>query len=126
MFTINTKTVMEKKTDNSEIEKGKSHVIVKVIEYIPNAVLSKTIIKKITGNITLSSFDEGEEMEEKASPFDIFIQVIDGSAEITINDKLFKLKKGEGIVIPAHSIHSFNANEKFKMLSTVIKSGYED
>jgi quercetin dioxygenase-like cupin family protein len=117
---------MEKKTDNSEIEKGKSHVIVKVIEYIPNAVLSKTIIKKITGNITLSSFDEGEEMEEKASPFDIFIQVIDGSAEITINDKLFKLKKGEGIVIPAHSIHSFNANEKFKMLSTVIKSGYED
>ena len=117
---------MEKKVDNSELEKGKSHVIVKVIEYIPNAVLSKTIIKKITGNSTLSSFDEGEEMEEKASPFDIFIQVIDGSAEITINDKQFKLKKGEGIVIPAHSIHSFNANEKFKMLSTVIKSGYED
>ena len=117
---------MEKKTDNSELEKGKSHVIVKVIEYIPNAVLSKTIIKKITGNITLSSFDEGEEVEEKSSPFDIFIQVIDGSAEITINDKLFKLKKGEGIVIPAHSVHSFNANEKFKMISTVIKSGYED
>lgn len=117
---------MVKKTDNSEIEKGKSHVIVKVIEYIPNAVLSKTIIKKITGNITLSSFDEGEELEEKTSPFDIFIQIIDGSAEITINEKVFKLKIGEGIVIPAHSIHSFNANEKFKMLSTVIKSGYED
>jgi quercetin dioxygenase-like cupin family protein len=117
---------MVKKTDNSEIEKGKSHVIVKVIEYIPNAVLSKTIIKKITGNITLSSFDEGEELEEKTSPFDIFIQIIDGTAEISINEKIFKLKIGEGIVIPAHSIHSFNANEKFKMLSTVIKSGYED
>jgi quercetin dioxygenase-like cupin family protein len=117
---------MVKKTDNSEIEKGKSHVIVKVIEYIPNAVLSKTIIKKITGNITLSSFDEGEELEEKTSPFDIFIQIIDGSAEITINEKVFKLKIGEGIVIPAHSIHSFNANEKFKMISTLIKSGYED
>lgn len=117
---------MVKKTDNSDIEKGKSHVIVKVIEYIPNAVLSKTIIKKITGNITLSSFDEGEELEEKTSPFDIFIQIIDGSAEITINEKVFKLKIGEGIVIPAHSIHSFNANEKFKMISTLIKSGYED
>lgn len=117
---------MEKKTDNSEIEKAKSHVIVKVIEYIPNAVLSKTIIKKITGNITLSSFDEGEELEEKTSPFDIFIQIIDGSAEIIINEKIFKLNIGEGIVIPAHSMHSFNANEKFKMLSTVIKSGYED
>jgi quercetin dioxygenase-like cupin family protein len=117
---------MRKKSDNSEIEKEKAYLIVEVIEYIPNAVLSKTIIKKITGNITLSSFDEGEEMEKKASPFDIFIQVIDGSAELTINDKPFKLNKGEGIVIPAHSNHSFNANEKFKMLSTVIKSGYED
>jgi quercetin dioxygenase-like cupin family protein len=117
---------MVKKADSSEIEKGKSHVVVKIIEYIPNAVLSKTIIKKITGNITLSSFDEGEELEEKTSPFDIFIQIIDGSAEISINEKIFKLKIGEGIVIPAHSIHSFNANEKFKMLSTVIKSGYED
>jgi quercetin dioxygenase-like cupin family protein len=117
---------MVKKTDSSEIEKGKSHVVVKIIEYIPNAVLSKTIIKKITGNITLSSFDEGEELEEKTSPFDIFIQIIDGTAEISINEKIFKLKIGEGIVIPAHSIHSFNANEKFKMLSTVIKSGYED
>jgi quercetin dioxygenase-like cupin family protein len=126
MFTLNIKTIMVKKTDSSEIEKGKSHVVVKIIEYIPNAVLSKTIIKKITGNITLSSFDEGEELEEKTSPFDIFIQIIDGTAELSINEKIFKLKIGEGIVIPAHSIHSFNANEKFKMLSTVIKSGYED
>jgi quercetin dioxygenase-like cupin family protein len=126
MFTLNIKTIMVKKTDSSEIEKGKSHVVVKIIEYIPNAVLSKTIIKKITGNITLSSFDEGEELEEKTSPFDIFIQIIDGTAELSINEKTFKLNIGEGIVIPAHSIHSFNANEKFKMLSTVIKSGYED
>lgn len=117
---------MAKRIDNSEVEKEKSHVIVKIIEYIPNAVLSKTIIKKLTGNVTLSSFDTGEEVAEKASPFDNYIQIIDGSAEIIINYKKFKLKIGEGIVIPAHSIHSFNANEKFKMISTVIKSGYED
>ena len=91
-----------------------------------NAVVSKTIIKKTTGNVTISSFDAGEELDEKISPFDTYIQIIDGTAEITINDKVFKLKLGEGIVIPAHAKHHFNANEQFKMISTVIKSGYED
>jgi glycosyltransferase involved in cell wall biosynthesis len=58
--------------------------------------------------------------------FDNYIQIIDGSAEITISDKVFNLKLGEGIVIPANAKHSFNANEQFKMISTIIKSGYED
>lgn len=110
----------------TELEKEKVQIIVEIIEYVPNAVLSKTIIKRITGNITASSFDAGEELEEKTSPFDNFIQIIDGTAAITINNKHYKLKRGEGIIIPAHSAHCFNANEQFKMLSTVIKSGYED
>jgi quercetin dioxygenase-like cupin family protein len=112
--------------DTSEVEKSKSHIIVEIIQYIPNAVLSKTIIKKTTGNITASSFDAGEELAEKTSPFDNYIQIIDGTAEITIKNKSYKLDKGEGIIIPAHSQHSFNANEQFKMISTIIKSGYED
>ncbi len=112
--------------DTSEIEKAKAHVIVEIIEYIPNAVLSKTIVKKATGNITVSSFDVGEELAEKKSPFDNFVQIIDGSADITINDKVFKLNLGEGIIIPAHSNHNFNATHQFKMISTIIKSGYED
>ena len=114
------------KTDNVELEKAKSHIIVEIIEYLPNAVVSKTIIKKITGNITLSSFDAGEEMADKSVPFDIYIQVIDGAAEVIIDKKVFKLTLGEGIIIPAHSTHCVNANEQFKMLSTIIKSGYED
>ena len=93
---------------------------------MPNAIVSKTIIKKTTGNITVSSFDAGEELDEKTSPFDMYIQIIDGVAELTINNKKLKLKLGEGIIIPAHSNHHFNANEQFKMISTVIKSGYED
>jgi len=112
--------------ENLELEKSKAHVIVEIIEYIPNAVLSKTIIKKATGNITISSFDAGEELAEKTSPFDNFIQIIDGVAEITINKKNYNLKLGEGIIIPAHARHFFNANEQFKMISTIIKSGYED
>lgn len=112
--------------DTTELEKAKAHIIVEIIEYIPNAVVSKTIIRKITGNITASSFDAGEELAEKISPFDNYIQIIDGTAEITIDKKIHKLKLGEGIIIPAHASHIFNANEQFKMISTVIKSGYED
>ena len=118
----------EMKIDNGvgEIEKAKVHIVVEIIEYMPNAVVSKTIIKKTTGNVTVSSFDAGEELAEKTSPFDNYIQIIDGAAELTIDDKEYKLKLGEGIIIPAHTKHHFNANVQFKMISTVIKSGYED
>ena len=104
-----------------EVEKEKSHIIVEIIQYIPNAVLSKTILKKLTGNITVSSFDAGEELAEKISPFDNYIQIIDGTAEIIINEKKHKLTLGQGIIIPAHAKHCFNANVQFKMLSTIIK-----
>ncbi len=112
--------------ETGEIEKSKAHIIIEIIEYIPNAVVSKTIIKKLTGNITASSFDAGEELAEKTSPFDNYIQIIDGSAELTVNGKKHKLRLGEGIIIPAHASHFFNATEQFKMISTVIKSGYEE
>ncbi len=112
--------------EKGELEKAKIHIIVEIIEYVPNAVLSKTIIKKSTGNISVSSFDAGEEQAAKTSPFDTFIQIIDGSAELMINEKRFRLNLGEGIIIPAHTTHTFNANEQFKMISTIIKSGYED
>ena len=113
-------------TDTIELEKSKSHIIVEIIEYVPNAVVSKTIIKKTTGNVTVSSFDAGEELAERSSPFDNYIQIIDGTAEVSIRDKKYKLRLGEGIIIPAHAAHCFNANEQFKMISTIIKSGYED
>lgn len=117
---------MQNKVDNVELEKGKSHIVVEIIEYMPNAVVSKTIIKKLSGNVTVSSLDAGEELAEKISPFDTYIQIIDGAAELTIDQKKMKLKLGDGIIIPAHSRHRFNANEQFKMIATVIKSGYED
>ena len=93
---------------------------------MPNAVVSKTIIKKSTGNITAMSFAEGEEVGLKTIPFDTFVQIIDGSAELVIDKKIHNLKLGVGIIIPAHVPHCFTANEQFKMISTVIKSGYED
>jgi quercetin dioxygenase-like cupin family protein len=112
--------------DNTELEKSKAHIMVEILEYVPNSVLIKTIIKKTTGNITVTAVDAGEELGEKTSPFDTFIQIIDGTAQVIINEKKYKLRLGEGIIIPAHSSHCFNANEQFKMVSTIIKSGYED
>jgi quercetin dioxygenase-like cupin family protein len=111
---------------NQELEKAKVHIVVEIIEYMPNAVVSKTIIKKTTGNITVTSFDTGEELAEKTSPFDTYIQVIEGVAEVIINEKKYLLRTGNGIVIPAHAPHCINAKEQFKMISTVIKSGYEE
>ena len=109
-----------------ELEKSNVHIIVEILEYVPHAVVNKTIIRKTTGNISVSSFDAGEELEEKICPFDNYIQIIDGTAEVGINDKNYKLRLGEGIIIPAHTSHRFNATEQFKMISTIIKSGYED
>jgi quercetin dioxygenase-like cupin family protein len=108
-----------------EIEKSKVHIIVEIIGYVHNAIVSKTIIKKTTGNITLMSFDSGEELAEKTSPFDTFAQIIEGSAEITINKKVHLLQWGEGIIIPAHAPNRIKANQRFKMILTIIKSGYE-
>lgn len=113
-------------SENDEIEKSKVHIIVKIIEYMPNAIVSKTIIKKSSGNITVMSFDTGEELAEKTSPFDTFAQVIDGSAEITINKKVHLLQLGEGMIIPAHASNRIKANQRFKMLLTTIKCGYEE
>jgi quercetin dioxygenase-like cupin family protein len=109
----------------AELEKSKVHIVVEAIEYISNAIVSKTIIKKPTGNITAMSFDSGEELAEKISPFDSFAHIIDGSAEITINKEQYVLQSGEGIIIPAHAPNFINASQRFKMILTVIKSGYE-
>lgn len=111
---------------NIELAKSNVHIVAEILEYAPHAVVNKPILKKTTGQICVSSFDAGEELQEKASPFDIYIQIIDGAAVVGIDDKNYKLRLGEGIIIPAHTLHRFTASEQFKMVSTIIKSGYED
>ena len=117
---------MNNNIDNIELAKSKPHIIVEILEYVPSSILIKTIIKKTTGNITVTAVDAGEELAEKTSPFDTFIQIIDGAAQLEIGNKRYKLILGEGIIIPAHAPHCFNASEQFKMISTIIKSGYEE
>jgi quercetin dioxygenase-like cupin family protein len=117
---------MINKPDHTELEKSRPHIIVEILEYVPNSVLSKTIIKKTTGNITVSAVDAGEELAEKTLAFDSFIQVIDGAADVIIKGEKYKLALGQGIIIPAHFSHCIAATEQFKMISTIIKSGYND
>jgi quercetin dioxygenase-like cupin family protein len=112
--------------ETSEVEEAKAFIVVEILEYVPNSVLIKTIIRKTTGNVTAVSFDSGEAMAEKISPFATFIQIIEGKAEIVIDGKLNMLGTGQSIIIPAHKRNSIKANERFKMISTIIKSGYDE
>ena len=112
--------------ENQDLEKAKVLIIVEIIEYMPNSVVIKTIIKKSTGNVSAVSFDSGEALTEKMTRFDTFIQVIEGIAEVIIDGKSNSLETGQSIIIPANSRHTIKANVRFRMNSTVIKSGYED
>ncbi|MGF7080241.1 cupin domain-containing protein [Mucilaginibacter sp. UYCu711] len=116
---------IEYNPESTEIEKAKSHIIVEIIEYVPNAVVIKTIIKKSTGNISMMSFDSGEGLTEKTSPFDAFVQIIEGEAEFVIDGVSNLLNTGQGMILPAHLSHFIKPNGRFKMIQTIIKSGYE-
>ena len=115
---------VEKK--DSELEKATPHIIVELIEYEESSVVSKSIMKKSTGMVSAMSFASGEGLNEKTSPFDTFAQIIDGSANIMIDGISNMLITGQGIVIPAHTPNYIKPNGRFKMILTVIKSGYEE
>jgi hypothetical protein len=83
------------------LQKVKVHIIVEIIEYLPNAVVSKTIVKKKKDNIMANSFDAGEELAEKNSPFYNYRQIIDGTAPVTIHKNALKLAERQGIINPA-------------------------
>jgi quercetin dioxygenase-like cupin family protein len=112
--------------ENSEFEKSKAFNFSDIIEYTSGSVVSKTIIKKTTGGIIVVAFDTGEALTGKFSPYDTFIHVVDGKAKVIIDDKSNLLETGESIIIPAHSHHTIKAKARFKMLSIIIKSGYEE
>src|SRR5580700_6078256 len=125
MFKIMDKKDKNGKPDIVELEKSSAHIIVEIIEYVSNSVVSKTIIRKSTGNISVMSFDNGEGLTEKTSPFDTFAQIIEGKANIVINNVSHLLETGMGIIIPAHEANFIKPNGRFKMILTIIKSGYE-
>jgi len=93
----------------------------KMVEYQDGSVVSKEIIKKETGTVTLFAFDKGQGLSEHTAPFDALVNIIDGQAEITISGKPFIVKEGEMIIMPANEPHSLKAVAKFKMLLVLVK-----
>ncbi len=91
------------------------------IDYASNGIVSKRVLEKTTGNISLFAFDKGQQLSEHSAPFDAMIQVLEGTSEILIDKKPYRLEAGESIIMPANIPHAVNAVEKFKMLLTMIK-----
>ena len=107
---------------SNEFEKSKVFSFSESVDYADGGIVSKTVLKKQTGNISLFSFARGEALSEHTAPFDALIQVVDGKGEITIGGKSFLLGAGESIIMPANIAHAVKAVENFKMVLTMIRS----
>lgn len=92
-------------------------------EYQEGAIVSKEILKKDTGTVTIFAFDKGQGLSEHTAPFDALVYVIDGTVLITISGKQYTVKEGETIIMPAHKPHALNAIEQFKMMLIMIRQG---
>ena len=93
-----------------------------MIDYRDSSVVSRTLIDKKTGTLTLFAFDKGQGLSEHTAPFDAFVYLLDGAAEITIAGKPHDLTEGEMIIMPANQTHALKATQKFKMMLVMIRS----
>jgi quercetin dioxygenase-like cupin family protein len=107
---------------SNEFEKSRVFSFNGSVEYAEGGIVSKTVLKKQTGNISLFSFAKGEALSEHTAPFDALIQVVDGRGEILIGGESFLLGPGENIIMPANISHAVKAVENFKMVLTMIRS----
>ena len=106
----------------SEELKSKQFNIENLIDYQEKSVVSREIIRKETGTVTIFAFDRGEGLSEHTAPFDAMVQVVDGTAEIIISGDKNLVKSGEMIIMPGNVPHALNAVERFKMVLTMIRS----
>ncbi len=96
--------------------------LVKLAEYQPDSIVSRTLVDKPAGTVTLFAFDAGQGLSEHTAPYDALVQVIDGEADVRISGKPYKVRQGELIVMPAGEPHALKAVQRFKMLLTMIKA----
>lgn len=112
-------------TEGLKINTGSEHSTVfnyaDSVNYQSGAVVSKTIVKRDAGNITVFAFGNGQGLSEHSAPFDAVVQILDGSATIFIDQKPYEVKKDQTIIMPANVPHSVQSKTNFKMLLTMIK-----
>ena len=108
--------------EKNEFAKALKFSFADSISYSEKAVVSKHVLKKETGNISLFAFDKGEGLSEHKAPFDAVVMIVDGKADVIIDGKSHLLSTGETIIMPANISHALRAVEKFKMVLIMIKS----
>lgn len=101
---------------------GQVSLLSGLVEYQPGAVVSRTLIDKSAGTVTLFAFDNGQGLSEHTTPFDALVYILDGEAEITISGQPLRVKKEEMLIMPANQPHALKAVKRFKMMLVMIKS----
>jgi quercetin dioxygenase-like cupin family protein len=112
----------EQPQSKREIPVAEASCLLQLVNYQDGAVVSRTIIHRAAGTVTLFAFDEGQELSEHTAPFDALAHLLEGSAEIAVSGNPLVTKAGEAVLMPAHQPHSLKALTKFKMLLTMIRS----
>lgn len=105
----------------TEFPKSEIVQLDQMVSYQPGSIVSRIMIKKPSGNLSLFAFDKGQSLSEHTAPFDAIIQVLEGKAEVIIGGKSNQLSAGDTIIMPANIPHAVNATEPFKMLLTMVK-----
>jgi len=103
------------------METSKIFRLAENIVYAENSVVSKTIIKKDTGTVTLFAFDKGQGLSPHVAPFDALVQIVDGECDFFISEQKYPMKSGDCLILPAGEVHSVESESQFKMLLTMIK-----
>jgi len=113
---------VKKPTAKKEADiRGQVHELHRLIEYQKGSIVSRTLVNRKTGTVTLFAFDRGQGLSEHTAPYDAMVCVLDGEVEITISGRPFRLRKGNVIIMPAREPHALKALKKFKMLLTMIR-----
>ncbi len=110
------------KKENKRENIPKVERLVDLVEYQKEAVVSRTLIDKVTGTVTLFAFDESQGLSEHTTPYDALVNILDGEADITISGILYQLKEGDTITMPADEPHALRARKAFKMMLVMIKT----
>ena len=115
---------MNEKSQQPDAEdlRAKPFKLAEMIDYQDSSIVSRTLVKKDTGTITLFAFDEGQGLSEHTAPFDALVYVVEGTTEITISGKPLTLGQGEMVIMPANEPHAVKAPGRFKMVLVMIKS----
>ncbi|MGA2682265.1 MAG: cupin domain-containing protein [Candidatus Bathyarchaeia archaeon] len=107
----------KKVVENAQILK-----MISLVEYQEGSIVSRTLIDKKAGTVTFFAFDEGQGLSEHVAPYDALVSVLDGEVKVALSEKIYHVKEGEMIILPANKPHALKAIRKFKMMLIMIKA----